>query len=154
VLDFLGFPWILSSESRLFNGLRGTNRERFFIAVLPRRQQRWEGILQSRGAGAQNCSWRKLSLISDYLQEIAGSYSVRCWSLADPSFRSGRGLSVMAGLDPAIPATSARFANRFKFMKHYQLLDRHNSVFSWMAGPSPAMTENRKLDDMERPSNN
>jgi hypothetical protein len=22
-LDFLGFPWILSSESRLFNGLRG-----------------------------------------------------------------------------------------------------------------------------------
>jgi hypothetical protein len=23
LLDFLGFPWILSSESRLFNGLRG-----------------------------------------------------------------------------------------------------------------------------------
>jgi hypothetical protein len=29
-LDFLGFPWILSSESRLFNGLRGILREENF----------------------------------------------------------------------------------------------------------------------------
>jgi hypothetical protein len=36
-------------------------------------------------------------------------------------------------------------------MQHYQSLDRLGSVFSWMAGSSPAMTENRKLDDMERP---
>jgi hypothetical protein len=27
VLDFLGFPWILSSESSLFNGLRGESAE-------------------------------------------------------------------------------------------------------------------------------
>jgi hypothetical protein len=29
-----------------------------------------KGILQSWSAGAQNCSWRKLSLISDFLQEL------------------------------------------------------------------------------------
>jgi hypothetical protein len=29
-LDFLGFPWILSSESRLFNGLQPVNDRRFF----------------------------------------------------------------------------------------------------------------------------
>jgi hypothetical protein len=27
-LDSLGFPWILSSESRLFNGLRGLKRRK------------------------------------------------------------------------------------------------------------------------------
>jgi hypothetical protein len=32
-LDFLGFPWILSSETRLINGLHGINRERFFLAL-------------------------------------------------------------------------------------------------------------------------
>jgi hypothetical protein len=34
-LDFLGFPWILSSESRLFNGLRGWKRGNFFLALFP-----------------------------------------------------------------------------------------------------------------------
>jgi hypothetical protein len=29
-LDFLGFPWILSSESRLFNGLQGLEAARSF----------------------------------------------------------------------------------------------------------------------------
>ena len=33
MLDFLGFPWILSSESRLFNGLRGQKRRKFFSAL-------------------------------------------------------------------------------------------------------------------------
>jgi hypothetical protein len=28
----VGFPWILSSESRLFNGLRGLKRGSFFLA--------------------------------------------------------------------------------------------------------------------------
>ena len=36
-LDFLGFPWILSSETRLINGLHGINRENFFVALFPRR---------------------------------------------------------------------------------------------------------------------
>jgi hypothetical protein len=33
LLDFLGFAWILSSESRLFNGLRGIFREEFFSGI-------------------------------------------------------------------------------------------------------------------------
>jgi hypothetical protein len=35
VLDSLGFPWILSSESRLFNGLRGFLPEEYFSPVFP-----------------------------------------------------------------------------------------------------------------------
>jgi hypothetical protein len=34
-LDFLGFPWILSSESRLINGLRGNNGGNFFLGPSP-----------------------------------------------------------------------------------------------------------------------
>jgi hypothetical protein len=34
-LDFLGFPWILSSETRLINGLRGLKREQIFLALFP-----------------------------------------------------------------------------------------------------------------------
>jgi hypothetical protein len=37
LLDSLGFPWILSSESKLINGLRGINRARLFSALLSRR---------------------------------------------------------------------------------------------------------------------
>jgi hypothetical protein len=37
-LDFLGFPWILSSESRLFNGLRGILREKNFARSFAARQ--------------------------------------------------------------------------------------------------------------------
>jgi hypothetical protein len=33
-LDSLGFPWILSWESRLFNELSGRKRERFFRGAL------------------------------------------------------------------------------------------------------------------------
>jgi hypothetical protein len=33
-LDFLGFPWILSSESRLISGLHGIFAEKFFVALL------------------------------------------------------------------------------------------------------------------------
>ena len=33
MLDFLGFLWILSSESRLFNGLHRSFREKFFLAL-------------------------------------------------------------------------------------------------------------------------
>jgi hypothetical protein len=33
--DCLGFPWILSSESILFNGLHGIKRGNFFLAPFP-----------------------------------------------------------------------------------------------------------------------
>jgi hypothetical protein len=35
VLDFLGFPWILSSESRLINGLRGIFGGNIFTPLSP-----------------------------------------------------------------------------------------------------------------------
>jgi hypothetical protein len=41
-LDFLGFPWILSSESRLINELREIFRARNFLDPFPRRSQRRE----------------------------------------------------------------------------------------------------------------
>jgi hypothetical protein len=37
-LNFLGFPWILSSESRLIKGLRGKTRESFSRRFLPQRR--------------------------------------------------------------------------------------------------------------------
>jgi hypothetical protein len=37
-LDFLGFPWILSSESRLFNGLREISGEKNFARPFLRRE--------------------------------------------------------------------------------------------------------------------
>jgi hypothetical protein len=39
VFDFLGFPWILSSESSLFNGLRGLKRGNFFLSPFPWRRK-------------------------------------------------------------------------------------------------------------------
>jgi hypothetical protein len=35
LLDLFGFPWILSSESRLFNGLREISAEKFFAPLFP-----------------------------------------------------------------------------------------------------------------------
>jgi hypothetical protein len=65
LLDYLGFPWILSSESRLINGLPGIKRAKVFLGA---------SFVASRGVGtgargrghaeAQNCSWGKLSLVS------------------------------------------------------------------------------------------
>jgi hypothetical protein len=52
VLDCLGFPWILSSESRLFNGLRDQKRGSFFLGAFPRR-------LKGERTGARNLGRRK-----------------------------------------------------------------------------------------------
>jgi hypothetical protein len=38
LLDFLGFPWILSTESRLINGLRGISRGSFFLSPVLARE--------------------------------------------------------------------------------------------------------------------
>jgi len=42
-LDFLGFPWILSSESSLFNGLRGIEAGTIFLGALSSRERRRNG---------------------------------------------------------------------------------------------------------------
>jgi hypothetical protein len=66
----VGFPWILSSESRLINGLRAIKRAKAFL----------DASSAARGAGmgargfdmrqGQDCSWGKLNLISVFLQWI------------------------------------------------------------------------------------
>ena len=62
LLDSLGFPWILSSESRLINGLRGINRAKFFRRRFFRRRERRNGRRGRGHAEGQDCSWGKLSL--------------------------------------------------------------------------------------------
>ena len=82
VFDFLGFPWILLSETRLINGLRAIFREKFFVALFPVVNSAGTGIYQSWPAEARNCSSGKLSLISDFLQDIVGELCRRgmsCW---------------------------------------------------------------------------
>jgi hypothetical protein len=68
VLDFLGFPWILSSESSLFNGLRGKSAENIFWRPRPRVEKRPDGGCGRGYAEAQDCSWGELTLVSDFLQ--------------------------------------------------------------------------------------
>jgi hypothetical protein len=57
-LDFLGFPWILSSESSLINGLRGINRENFFLAVFPPTLEAQEGDLCGFGTSKRRIAHR------------------------------------------------------------------------------------------------
>jgi hypothetical protein len=74
VLDFLGFPWILSSESRLINGLRWIFAEKFFLGAFLAGGVCAETRAPSFGcAKGQTCSSGELSLISDFLQSIVGS---------------------------------------------------------------------------------
>jgi hypothetical protein len=70
LLDFLGFPWILSSESRLINGLHGIFADRILLALFPLRLRRGTRAHSLGHAGAQDCSLGKLNLISDYQQEL------------------------------------------------------------------------------------
>jgi hypothetical protein len=69
-LEKLGFPWILSPEISLFNGLRGIFRQKYFPHPSPLHETRANGTCDL-GAGAQDYSWDKLNQISDSLQEIA-----------------------------------------------------------------------------------
>jgi hypothetical protein len=64
-LDFLGFPWILSSESRRFNGLRGIFGGRKFLAPFCR----W-GRGAGTGAGVptmQKCSMAYRASLTHFL---------------------------------------------------------------------------------------
>src|SRR6476619_5097434 len=80
-LTSLGFPWILSSESRFINGLRGINRGKFFLALLSWREAPERG----RGhAEAQDCSWASLNLVSEFLQEIV----LQAVPLRPPQYKS------------------------------------------------------------------
>jgi hypothetical protein len=56
-LEKLGFPWILSSESNLFNGLRGIFAERNLSRAFARGGGSVGGMSErSRRMGGQDCS--------------------------------------------------------------------------------------------------
>jgi hypothetical protein len=67
LLDFLGFPWILSSESRLFDGLRGVKARKFFHAVFFVALAGWN----ARPCGSAELVMGQASSTSDFLQEIS-----------------------------------------------------------------------------------
>jgi hypothetical protein len=67
-LEFLGFPWILSSESNDINGLRGIPRGKIFVALLGR--EAGTGSCGRGLSGGRDWSWGKLSAISDYQQSF------------------------------------------------------------------------------------
>jgi hypothetical protein len=68
LLDFLGFPWILSSETRLINGLYGINRQKFFVILLSVVAAAAQRRSHSCHADKQDRSSGKLTLISDFQQ--------------------------------------------------------------------------------------
>jgi hypothetical protein len=63
---FLGFPWILSSETRLINGLFGINRQKFFVTLLSVAAAAPQRRSHSCHADKQDRSSGKLTLISDF----------------------------------------------------------------------------------------
>jgi hypothetical protein len=69
-LDSLGFPWILSSESRLFNGLRGINRAKVFLDASSLESGAGTAIPAVDGAEGQDCSSGKLISFSDFPQLV------------------------------------------------------------------------------------
>jgi hypothetical protein len=69
-LDFLGFPWILSSESSLFNGLRGMKRGSFFLSTSPWRSQRRDGTGGRGHAEAQECHGASLTLFLIFCKRL------------------------------------------------------------------------------------
>ena len=77
LLDFLGF----SRSNRAFSmGYAAKRSEHFFLPLRPCRRKCEEGRLRSWRSEAQDSPSGKLNSFSDFLQEIAGSYSVGAWS--------------------------------------------------------------------------
>jgi hypothetical protein len=69
-LVFLGFPWILSIESRLINHLHGIFAEKFSHAFSLAFDGREQPSTASKRRSAMNRSWTKFSMSSDYPQVI------------------------------------------------------------------------------------
>jgi hypothetical protein len=69
-LGGLGFFWILSSESRLFNGLRGLDRGRISFSAFPARERRGNRPRRGLGMTKAGLFMRQLNLSSDFPQEI------------------------------------------------------------------------------------
>jgi hypothetical protein len=107
LLDFLGF----SRPNRAFSMRYAAKRsEHFFLPLSPCRRKCEEGRLRSWRSEAQDSPSGKLNSFSDFLQEIAGSYSGGCGSVSLRPRR--RSLAVMASLVGAIHAHPRKAAGR------------------------------------------
>src|SRR5215475_770346 len=80
LLDSLGFPWILSSESIFFNGLRGALRKNFFEGDPPWRRRRRSADARSWHAEGPDCSCGEFSSVSDFVQSVAEAVTCACKS--------------------------------------------------------------------------
>jgi hypothetical protein len=94
-LEKLGFPWILSFETRLINGLHGIFGGNIFAPLSPCEDQQAASFSHVKSRIVHE---RKYKCISAFPQVFVGSHSV-----AVPEFC----FSVMAGLDPAIYENTA-----------------------------------------------
>jgi hypothetical protein len=65
VPPYLGFPWILSYDSSLFNGLCWINGRKIFLRLPPLASRDRATVIEE-----QDCSSGKFSLISDLQQAI------------------------------------------------------------------------------------
>ena len=66
----IGFPWILSSESRLINGLHGFFRNEFSPRLFPLRSRRGDGKPTVLGLGGAGLLMGQLNSGSDYPQAM------------------------------------------------------------------------------------
>ena len=71
-LDFLGFPWILSSESGLINGLRGIFARKFFIGPSSLTADARQREIAACSVEIHKSSCMQLNLISDFPQSLVG----------------------------------------------------------------------------------
>ena len=70
----VGFPWIsLDSLVRIepFQWVTGQKRGEYFWRPCPRVEKRPDGGCGRGYAEAQDCSWGELTLVSDFVQDIA-----------------------------------------------------------------------------------
>jgi hypothetical protein len=67
-VERLGFPWILSPESIILNGLRWIFAERNFSRPFAARRAAPNGRRHSRRAEVQNFSWNLFSSVSGFQQ--------------------------------------------------------------------------------------
>jgi hypothetical protein len=99
-LDFLGFPWILSSESILINGLRGISRQENVSRLSPRlsgaaRQKLAAEAIRKRGLAHE----ASLTWLLIFCKELLALIAITV---------DGPASAVMAGLVPAIHAVRLR----------------------------------------------
>ena len=132
MLDCLGFPWILR-QFRLFNGLRGLKRERYFSCPSPRRETRRDVSLRSWAMRKRRIvHGRKLNLISDFLREIV----VRAVPLRPSQSRAARS-------DEPYPATERGQAEHARRLRLYDAVEVRQpcSGVSRRRGPALLITE-------------